>query len=305
MTKTPMSAEYHRPVMLRESLEALDLKPDGRYMDATFGGGGHSREILKHLSTGKLIAFDRDEEAIGNVPDDERLIFVHHNFQYFKNFLKYFDLLPLDGILADLGVSSHQFDTAERGFSFRFDASLDMRMDTQSEQSAMDILNSYSASDLERILKVYGEFRKARRLAAAIVEKRSLQPIRNTGELREVVTPFLERNQHNKGLAQVFQALRIEVNGEMEALRNFLVAVADVLRPGGRLVVLTYHSLEDRIVKNYMLKGNVEGKEEKDLYGNLIRPMQPLQRKPGTASEEELADNPRSRSAKLRIAERI
>lgn len=300
-----MTTEYHIPVMLRECLEGLAIKPEGRYMDVTFGGGGHSRAILKLLTTGKLIAFDRDEEAIRNVPDDDRLIFVHHNFQYFKNFLKYFDLLPLDGILADLGVSSHQFDTAERGFSFRYDAALDMRMDAQSEKSAMDILNKYSAAELERIFREYGEFRKARRLAAAIVEQRGIQALESTNQLKEIATPFLERNQHNKGLAQVFQALRIEVNGEMNALREFLEAVPDVLRPGGRLVVLTYHSLEDRMVKNFIQKGNTEGKEEKDLYGNLIRPLQPLNRKPGTAGADELENNPRSRSAKLRIAERI
>lgn len=296
--------DYHIPVMLHECVEALNMTSDGYFVDATFGGGGHSKEILKHLETGKLIGFDQDNQATRNLPDDENLIFVNHNFQYFKNFLKYYEMFPCDGILADLGVSSHQIDTADRGFSFRFDADLDMRMDQGQKQSAKEIIANYTEQELARIFHLYGEFKRSRQVARAIVQARSLSPIYTTNQLKSVVEPFLDKKHHNKGLAQIFQALRIEVNEEMAVLTTFLRETVSALKPGGRLVVLTYHSLEDRLVKNLIQKGNIEGKPEQDFYGNVIRPFTPINRKPLLATDEEMERNPRARSAKLRIAVR-
>jgi len=300
-----MTTEYHIPVMLHECIDALNISPDGYYVDATFGGGGHSAEVLKRLDTGKLFAFDQDEDVQDRIPNDDRLIFIDHNFQYIKNFLKYYDAIPVHGILADLGVSSHQFDTAERGFSFRFDADLDMRMDRDQALSAFEVINDYPEEDLARILKQYGEFRRAYPLAKKIGQVRKESPIKTTTQLKDIATPFLERNHHSKGLAQIFQAIRIEVNGEMQALEKFLLQAVDVLKTGGRLVVMTYHSLEDRLVKNLMLRGSLSGEVEKDLYGNILKPLEVLQRKPTLASEIEMEANPRARSAKLRIATKI
>jgi len=300
-----MTTDYHIPVMLNECIDALNISPDGFYVDATYGGGGHSAAILNNLTSGKLYAFDQDEDVHDRVPDDERLVFIDHNFQYIKNFLKFYDAIPVDGILADLGVSSHQFDTAERGFSFRFDADLDMRMNQDQDLTAKDVVNSYSEQELTNILKQYGEFRRAYPLARKIVQRRQSATINTTSELKEIATPFLERNHHSKGLAQIFQAIRIEVNAEMKALEEFLLGAVDVLKSGGRLVVMTYHSLEDRLVKNLMLKGSLTGDVEKDLYGNVIKPLDAVQRKPILASDEEMEVNPRARSAKLRIAQKI
>jgi len=297
-----MTIDYHIPVMLNECIKGLEINPDGYFVDATFGGGGHSKEILKHLKTGKLMAFDQDDRAVENVPDHDQLIFVKHNFQYFKNFLKYQDMLPVDGILADLGVSSHQIDTAERGFSFRFDADLDMRMDQEQKLSALEVVNEYPEEELARIFYLYGEFKRSRPLAKGIVQARGLSPIKTTNDLKAIAEPFLDKKHFNKGLAQIFQAIRIEVNQELEVLTNFLNDTVSALKPGGRLVVLTYHSLEDRLVKNLIQKGNIEGKQVQDFYGNLIRPFTPVNRKPILASDEEMAINPRARSAKLRIA---
>ncbi|MEN8248167.1 MAG: 16S rRNA (cytosine(1402)-N(4))-methyltransferase RsmH [Bacteroidota bacterium] len=298
--------EYHQPVMLRECLEALNIKPDGIYIDLTFGGGGHAEAILAQLTTGKLIAFDQDADAKANaaVLDSDKLIFVPANFRYFSKYLRMYKITKVDGILADLGVSSHQIDAPERGFSTRFDGPLDMRMDQQGNVKASDVINDYSENDLIRVLSQYGEIRNARTLTSAILSFRNNKNIQTSGELKEIVTPLARRGKENKYLAQVYQALRIEVNGEMNALKEMLEQTSEVLAPGGRLVVMSYHSLEDRQVKYYINTGNFKGEQEKDFYGNLIRPLQPVNRKPMTASIEELAANNRARSAKLRIAEK-
>lgn len=292
--------------MLRECLEALNIKPDGIYIDLTFGGGGHAEAILAQLTTGKLIAFDQDADAKANaaVLDSDKLIFVPANFRYFSKYLRMYKITKVDGILADLGVSSHQIDAPERGFSTRFDGPLDMRMDQQGNVKASDVINDYSENDLIRVLSQYGEIRNARTLTSAILSFRNNKNIQTSGELKEIVTPLARRGKENKYLAQVYQALRIEVNGEMNALKEMLEQTSEVLAPGGRLVVMSYHSLEDRQVKYYINTGNFKGEQEKDFYGNLIRPLQPVNRKPMTASIEELAANNRARSAKLRIAEK-
>lgn len=296
--------EYHIPVLLNEAIEGLNINPNGVYVDATFGGGGHSREVLKHLApNGRLLAFDQDEDAARNAFDDERFLFAQHNFRYLKNFLRYYELEQVDGILADLGVSSHHFDMPERGFSFRFDAPLDMRMNQASQLSAVKVLSDYSEEDLFRILKTYGEVDKARKIASLLVKARAEKPINTTFELVELLTPVVPKLQQNKVFAQVFQALRIEVNQELDVLIDFLNDAANVLKPGGRLVVISYHSLEDRLVKNLIQKGNIEGKVEKDFYGNMSLVFNSIG-KVVVPTAEELERNPRSRSAKMRIAEK-
>lgn len=299
--------EYHVPVLLHESLEGMDIHPDGVYVDVTFGGGGHSREILRRLGDeGRLYGFDQDADAEQNIPDDERFVFVRSNFRYLYNFMRYYDEVgEVDALLADLGVSSHHFDDRERGFSFRFEGSLDMRMNTRAGQTATDVLNNYTEEQLADVFYLYGELKNARRLAAAVVAYRTgKKPILTSGDLLEIVTPFIGRDKEKKFLAQVFQALRIEVNDEMRALREMLGASLKVLRPGGRLVVITYHSLEDRLVKNFLKTGNFEGKVEQDFFGNVRSPFKLLSGKVITPSKEEIERNPRSRSAKLRIAEK-
>ena len=295
---------YHQPVLLSECIKGLNIKPEGCYADVTFGGGGHSRAIMEQLGTGHLYAFDQDEDAAANVIDDERFTFIPQNFSYFKNFIQLYHNGQLDGIIADLGVSSHQFDTPEKGFSTRFDGRLDMRMSQSNPLDAATVVNTYDLDDLSRVLSLYGELPNARQIATDIVMARDAEPIETTGQLKDAVQGRLQRGRENKVLAQIFQALRIEVNHEMEALTSFLSQCPDVLKPGGRLVVLSYHSLEDRLVKNFTRTGNAEGKEEKDFFGNPITPYIIINRKPIVPTEEEIALNSRARSAKLRIAER-
>ncbi len=297
---------YHIPVLLNECLEGLNINPEGYYVDVTFGGGGHSREILKRLTTGKLIVFDQDEDAYANRPESENLIFVRHNFRYLKHFLRYLNIDKVDGILADLGVSSHHFDTPERGFSFRFEGKLDMRMNQQANKTAADILNTYEEDLLFRIFKQYGEIKNAGKLVRGILSKRVAEPFENISDLLAVVEPCVPARDKNKFLAKVFQALRIEVNEEMEALKEMLLHTVDVLKPGGRLVVISYHSLEDRLVKNHLKTGNPDQNQvEKDFYGQSIVPFLLVNKKPILPTEKELEENTRSRSAKLRVAERI
>ena len=296
-------SEYHIPVMLAECIEALDIKTGGTYVDVTFGGGGHSREIIKHLGDdGRLLAFDQDADAQQNVIDDSRFEFIDQNFRYLKNFCRLHNALPVDGILADLGVSSYQFDQAERGFSIRFDAELDMRMNRQSGLSAKDVVNTYSEAELHRIFGVYGEIQNAKSLAKTIVTTRLNASLNTVADLKNAVVSLIPRGKENKYLAQVFQALRIEVNQELEALKEFLIQSAEVLVTGGRLVVMSYHSLEDRLVKNFIAKGKFSGEVEKDFYGNDQKPLEAVSRGAVTASAEEIATNNRARSAKLRIA---
>lgn len=310
-------SDYHTPVMLDESISALVTNPSGTYADATFGGGGHTAELLSRLNEdGHVIAFDRDSDAIDNRIDDPRLTLVRADFRFIHNFV--LDLAHktgdkalgaklsggLDGILADLGVSSHQFDTAERGFSFRYDAPLDMRMNREGGKTAADVVNEYSQEDLERLLRIYGEVDNARKVAQLIVSARDKRSISTTGELDEAIRPALPKFAEHKFLAKVYQALRIEVNHEMRSLEKFLEGAADTLRPGGRLVVITYHSLEDRMVKNFIKTGRADGKEEKDVFGNIHAPLKAVNRKPILPQESEIASNTRARSAKLRIAEK-
>jgi len=295
---------YHNPVMLEECIEGLKIHPDGVYADVTYGGGGHSRAILSKLTTGHLYAFDQDEDAQQNIIDDPRFTFIPQNFKYFKNFIQLYHNGKIDGVLADLGVSSHQFDTPEKGFSTRFEGHLDMRMSQSNPTDAAIIVNTYDQADLARILSLYGEVQQAHLVAADIVMARDNEPIETTEELKAAVARRLPRGRENKVLAQIFQALRIEVNQELEALTAFLSQCADVLNPGGRLVVMSYHSLEDRLVKNFMKTGNAEGKEVKDFFGNLLTPYRLITRKPTVPSDEEMERNSRARSAKLRIAER-
>ena len=301
-----MGSSYHKPVMLSEAVEALDVKPDGTYVDVTFGGGGHSRAILECLgSDGRLYAFDQDQDALANALDDPRFTLINENFRHVKNFLRLHGVRQVDGLLADLGVSSHQFDEGERGFSTRFDGPLDLRMDRRGETTAADLVNKLDEEELARLLKLYGELPNARQMARAIVEFRGRRSdvgcIRTTGELREAVSRHLPRGMENKYLAMLFQALRIEVNGELEALKEMLQQAQQMLTPDGRLVVISYHSLEDRLVKNFLRCGNFEGMEEKDFYGNLLSPMEPVVRKAIQASDEEVMQNSRARSARLRV----
>lgn len=295
---------YHNPVMLDECIKGLDINPEGTYADVTFGGGGHSRAILDRLTTGHLYAFDQDDDAAKNAFDDPRFTFIPQNFKYFKNFIQLYHGGQLDGVIADLGVSSHQFDTPEKGFSTRFDGLLDMRMSQSTPNDAATVVNTYSVEELTRILSLYGEVQQARLVASDIVMARDAEPIETTAQLKESVKNRLPRGRENKVLAQIFQALRIEVNQELDALSAFLSQCPDVLKSGGRLVVMSYHSLEDRIVKNFTKTGNAEGKEEKDFFGNLLTPYNIITRKPIVPSDEELERNSRARSAKLRIAER-
>jgi 16S rRNA (cytosine1402-N4)-methyltransferase len=301
-----MDNVYHVPVMLKECMDALAIKPNGIYVDVTFGGGGHSREILKHLGPeGKLFAFDQDPDALNNVIDDSRFTLIHQNFRFLKNNLRLNGVKQVDGILADLGVSSHQFDAADRGFSIRFDADLDMRMDQISDVDARKVLSTYSEEDLHRIFGMYGEIVNAKTLAKTIVTARLTTPINTVAELKEVIKKLVPRGKEHKYHAQVFQALRIEVNKELEALQEFLLQTVDVLKAEGRLVVMSYHSLEDRLVKNFLAKGKFRGDVEKDFFGNEIKPFHVISRKAITADDQELVENNRSRSAKLRIAEKL
>jgi len=296
-------SEYHVPVMLKECIDGLNIDPDGTYVDVTFGGGGHSREILKHLGPkGRLIAFDQDADAQRNIIDDERFVFVDQNFRYLKSFCRLHGAIPVNGILADLGVSSHQFDEADRGFSIRFDAELDMRMNQLGELTAKDVVNNYSVADLHRIFGIYGEIQNAKSLAETIATARLNVPIVTIADLKNVISNRIPKGKENKYLAQVFQALRIEVNQELEALKDFLMQSAEVLAVGGRLVVMSYHSLEDRLVKNFIAKGKFSGEVEKDLYGNDNKPLDAVSRGAITASADEITKNNRARSAKLRIA---
>jgi len=295
--------KYHTPVMLHECIGGLAIRPEGTYVDVTFGGGGHSREILSHLNKyGKLLAFDQDADAKQNVPDESRFVFIDQNFRYLKNFCRLHHAIPVDGILADLGVSSYQFDQAERGFSIRFDAELDMRMNQQSALTAKEVVNTYSEAELHRIFGMYGEIQNAKSLANTIVTARLSKPITTVADLKNAISNRIPRGKENKYLAQVFQALRIEVNQELEALKDFLIQSAEVLVSGGRLVVMSYHSLEDRLVKNFIARGKFSGEVEKDIYGNDNRPFASVSRGAITASEEEVKQNNRARSAKLRIA---
>ena len=295
---------YHVPVLLQESVDGLNIDPHGVYLDLTFGGGGHSREILRRLDDGCLIGFDQDRDTEKNVPSDERFVFVNHNFRYLRHFLRYCGYEKADGILADLGVSWHEFDNVERGFAFRFDAKLDMRMNQREGLTAAEVVNTYEEDKLARIFRDYGEVENARRVAGVIVAARVKQPICRSGELLEVIAPCVPKQKEKKYLAQVFQALRIEVNRELEALEDMLLAAEKALRPGGRLVIITYHSLEDRIVKNFLKTGNFEGKAQVDFYGKVEQPFLVVNRKVIVPSEEEVERNPRARSAKLRIAEK-
>lgn len=296
---------YHIPALLNECMDGLHIKPAGSYVDLTFGGGGHSREILNRLGAeGHLYSFDQDEDAQRNIVADERFTFVYSNFKYLKNFLRYYEVDGVDGILADLGVSFHHFDDSERGFSFRFDAPLDMRMNKKARLTAAEILATYDDRKLAQLFSLYGELRNAHRIASAIVAKRSTGGVKTTGQLLEVVSPFINRKQEKKELAQLFQALRIEVNNEMDSLRSMLQQASEMLNPGGRLVVITYHSLEDRIVKNFIKTGNVEGVVEKDFFGRVSAPLVAVNNKVIVPTDEEVERNPRARSAKLRIAEK-
>ncbi len=297
---------YHIPVMLHPTVDGLDIHPDGIYVDLTFGGGGHSREILRRLGEhGHLYAFDQDLDAMRGALDDPRFTFVRSNFRFLKNWMRYYGVDRVDGILADLGVSSHHLDDAARGFSFRQDAPLDMRMNQKARRSARTVLRDYTEEQLATVLYLYGELKSSRRLASAIVKARAQQEIATTGQLAAILQPLLPRDREKKDLARVFQALRIEVNGEMDALRQMLRAAVDVLGEGGRLSVLTYHSLEDRMVKNVMRSGNEEGRLETDMYGRSHAPMKPLGSKPQVPTGQEQAQNPRSRSAKLRVAVKL
>ena len=292
---------YHIPILAKESIEALAIKKDGVYLDATFGGGGHSRLILNELGeNGRLFAFDQDDDSLRNLIDDERFTFNHHNFRYVKQFLRLHGVKQVDGILADLGVSSHQLDEAERGFSFRFDADLDMRMNRSEETTAATILKTYSADALQQIFSEYGEVRNAKTLAQKIVQDRGHRSVRTIGDLLGIIEPMV-RGQKNRYLAQVFQALRIEVNDEMGALQEFLEATLDILKPAGRLVVISFHSLEDRMVKNLLKTGNVDGEVKSDFYGKIERPFEQINKSVITPSEDEKAKNTRARSAKMRV----
>ncbi|WP_411275372.1 16S rRNA (cytosine(1402)-N(4))-methyltransferase RsmH [Daejeonella sp.] len=295
--------DYHQPVMLQECIEALNIKPDGIYVDVTFGGGGHSREILKHLGPqGRLLAFDQDADAQKNLPKDDRLTFIDQNFRYMKNNCRLQGAISADGILADLGVSSHQFDQPERGFSTRFDADLDMRMDQGGSLTAREVVNNYTEEQLHRIFGIYGEIKNAKSLARTLVTFRLNKNIQTVADLKNAIAQLIPKGKENKYLAQVFQALRIEVNQELEALKEFLEQSVDVLKSEGRLVVMSYHSLEDRLVKNFIAKGKFHGEVEKDFFGNQIKPLESLIRKAIVASEKEIKENNRARSAKLRIA---
>jgi 16S rRNA (cytosine1402-N4)-methyltransferase len=296
---------FHKSVLLEESIRALAIKPDGIYVDATYGGGGHSKAILNELKEGRVFAFDQDEDALANKPEDERLVVIHNNFRYLRNFLKLYKVVPVDGILADLGVSSHQIDNPERGFSTRFEGVLDMRMNRDRKISARDVVNSYSESRLISLFREYADLHNSARVARLILAGRKEKPVDTTGELKKILMPAAERGKENKFFAQVFQAIRIEVNEELEALKEFLIQGTDVLKQGGRMAVISYHSLEDRLVKEYFRSGKFSGMMEKDFYGNPIVPLKVINRRPIVPGGEEIAANSRARSARLRIAEKI
>lgn len=297
---------YHIPVMLNECMEGLAIKPDGVYVDVTFGGGGHSKEILSRLGEkGTLYGFDQDADAENNIPEDDRFVFVRSNFRYLSNFMRFHGETEIDGLLADLGVSSHHFDDKDRGFSFRFQGMLDMRMNTRAGKTAADILNTYTEEALSTLFYLYGELKNSRKLASVIVKARETKPLETTDEFLALITPYIGKDKEKKMLAQVFQTLRIEVNDEMRALREMLQQAMRLLKPGGRLVVMTYHSLEDRLVKNFFKSGNFEGTISQDFFGNIQSPFRLINNKVITPSSEEVEVNPRSRSAKLRIAEKL
>ncbi len=297
--------EYHNPVLLKETVDGLNIKPDGVYVDVTFGGGGHSREIMKRLGpNGRLFAFDQDEDAQANVIDDERFTLIPENFRFLKRYLRFYGVKEVDGILGDFGVSSHQFDVAERGFSTRFDAGLDMRMSKKNDLDAYKVVNEYDEKELKRVFFDYGELKNAGALAYTIVNARKDKPVANTGELKQVLAKFLPAHKSNKILAQIYQAIRIEVNQEMEVLKEFLEQTVEVLKPGGRLSVISYHSLEDRLVKRYVRNGMFEGEPERDMFGRFEVPFKIIE-KLIVPTEEEIAVNNRARSAKLRVAEKL
>ncbi|MBU7570562.1 MAG: 16S rRNA (cytosine(1402)-N(4))-methyltransferase RsmH [Flavobacterium sp.] len=297
--------EYHNPVLLKETVDGLDIKPDGVYVDVTFGGGGHSKEILRRLGPeGRLFAFDQDEDALANALDDDRFTLINENFRFIKRFLRFHNVKSVDGILADLGVSSHQFDVAERGFSMRFDAELDMRMSQKNDLSAYTVVNGYDEANLRRVFYDYGELKNAPAIARVILEAREHGDIRNTEQLKIVLSRFLPAHKSNKILAQMYQAIRIEVNQEMDVLKEFLEQSLEILKPGGRLSVISYHSLEDRLVKRYIKNGMFEGEPERDFFGNFSVPFKTIG-KLIVPDEEEIRVNNRARSAKLRIAEKI
>ena len=296
-------SNYHNPVLLHESLEALAIRPDGTYVDVTFGGGGHSRAILAQLGEkGKLIAFDQDEDAGANIIHDPRFILVKQNFRFLKNLLRLHSAIPVDGIIADLGISSHQIDQAERGFSTRFDGPLDMRMNRSATMDAEEVLNNYDERQLRNMFREFGDVENAAKLSKTIFAAREKVSIRSIAELKAVISSCMPKGKEFQYLAKVFQTLRIEINGEMEALKELLLQSVEVLKPEGRMVVISYHSLEDRLVKNYFRTGSLKGEQQKDFFGNIIRPFEPVNRKPIVPSESELNLNNRSRSAKLRIA---
>lgn len=300
-----MEQAYHIPALLNECIDGLNIRPGGDYVDVTFGGGGHSREILKKISQGRLFAFDQDEDALVNIPDDPRLYFIRHNFKYIRNFLYYFGIEQVDGILADLGVSFHDFDVAERGFSFRFSGDLDMRMNRNARKTAADVINGSSEGELIRIFREYGEIDNARRLVKEVLLARENTVIKTIDQFKEIIAGCVSKKNETKYLAKVFQALRIETNEELEVLKDLLVQSAGLLKPGGRLVVITYHSLEDRLVKNFIRAGNFEGQQEKNFYGHVTSILTAVNRKVIVPDEEETERNPRARSAKLRIAEKV
>ena len=301
------SEVYHIPALLSETIEALQVRPDGVYVDATFGGGGHSMAIMERLSlSGHLYSFDQDDEAVSRAPKDERFTIVYSNFRFLRNFMRYYGVESVDGVLGDLGVSFHHFDAAERGFSFRQDAPLDMRMNRHGARTAADLLATLSEEELANVLYLYGELKQSRRMASAIVKSREAgKPVHTTGELLELIKPMINPRQEKKELAMVFQALRIAVYGELTALEEFLMQACELLKPGGRLAIITYHSLEDRLVKNFMRSGNIRGEVEKDFFGRSASPLKMLGSKPIVPSAEEVERNPRSRSAKLRVAVKL
>jgi 16S rRNA (cytosine1402-N4)-methyltransferase len=295
---------YHEPVLLNESITGLNVNPSGIYVDVTFGGGGHSRKILNLLDDGKLFSFDQDPEALRNKPDDDRIVLIDQNYRYLKNFLKYHQIDKVDGVLADLGISSHQIDTPERGFSTRYKGALDLRMDNRIEMTGAFVINTYADSELYRVLKQYGEVKNPSCLVEVIIKNRETESIATTEQLINIIKTCAPKGREFKYYAQVFQALRIEVNDEMGALKELLIQTADIINKGGRLVVISYHSLEDRLVKNFIRSGNFEGEIEKDFYGNILAPFSQVTRKPVIPEQSELEKNPRSRSAKMRIAEK-
>jgi 16S rRNA (cytosine1402-N4)-methyltransferase len=297
--------KYHIPVLLNDCIEGLNIRPEGIYVDVTFGSGGHSRQILEKLTSGRLIAFDRDKDALANLIEDDRFFFIHQNYRFLKNFLKFQGIQHIDGLLADLGISSWQIDQAERGFSIRLDGDLDMRMDQGQELTAADIINSYSTDQLIKLFRQYGEIENAKRLTDEILKERDIQRIESTEVLKNVMLRVATRGKENQYLAKAFQAIRIEVNEELDALKDLLQHANDILKPGGRMVIISYHSLEDRLVKNYFRTGNFEGVPVKDFFGHQIAPLRPVNRKAIVPENAEQLANPRSRSAKLRIAEKI